>query len=238
MSGRAKKTALAFNGLPKDYFAFFAELSENNNRAWFEANKERFRQSVQAPLIALVEAMAPRLKEISKHFVADPRPVGGSVFRIYKDVRFSKDKNPYKTHGAVHFRHARGKDAHAPGFYVHLAPNEIFFGGGIWTPPPPALLQIREAIRDKPKAYEAAVSSTPFARRFGRLRGESLSRPPRGFDAANPMIEEIKRKSFFAMAEGSKSMAMKAAFANDIDAAFADARPLMKFLCDALEVPI
>ena len=85
-----------FTGLPPDYFKFFKELRENNNREWFNDNKPRFRASVQEPLATLVEAMAPRLKKISKYFVADPRLNGGSVFRIYKDVRFSKDKAPYK----------------------------------------------------------------------------------------------------------------------------------------------
>jgi uncharacterized protein (TIGR02453 family) len=193
---------------------------------------------VQGPLIAFVEAMAPRLKKISRHFVADPRPVGGSIFRIYKDVRFSTDKSPYKTHGAAQFRHARGRDAHAPGSYVHLAPDEIFYGGGLWMPPPPARLKIREAIRDRPKAYAAAISGAPFARRCGRVRGEGLSRPPRGFDAGDPMIEEIKRKSYFAMAKGSKERAAAPSFADDVADAFAEARPLMRFLCDALGVPI
>lgn len=234
----AGSAEMTFNGLPKDYFAFFSELGQNNNRAWFEANKQRFKDSVQRPLIAFVEAMAPRLKKISRHFVADPRPVGGSIFRIYKDVRFAKDKSPYKTHGAVHFRHARGKDAHAPGFYVHIAPDEIFYGGGIWAPPPPALLKIREAIRDHPKAYGAAISTAAFKRRFGDMRGDSLSRPPRGFDPEHGLIEEIKRKSFFAMAEGDRRRASRPRFLDDVEDAFAQARPLMKFLCDSLSHPI
>jgi uncharacterized protein (TIGR02453 family) len=228
---------MLFTGLPKDYFAFFEELKANNNRAWFEANKERFKRSVQAPLVAFVEAMAPRLKKISKHIVADPRPVGGSVFRIYKDVRFSKDKKPYKENGGVQFRHARGKDAHAPGFYVHLAPDEIFYGGGVWMPDSAALLRIRGAIRDRGRAFAGATTGPAFKKRFGALRGESLSRPPRGFDADHPLIEDIKRKSFFAMAQGKKARATSAAFLDDVETAFADAKPLMKFLCEALDVP-
>ena len=229
---------MGFEGLPKDYFAFFNELKRNNNREWFNDNKPRFRESVQEPLAAFVEAMAPRLKKVSKHFVADPRLNGGSVFRIYKDVRFSKDKTPYKTHGAVQFRHARGKDAHAPGFYVHLAPDEVFFGGGIWHPPSPQLLQIREAIRDKPKPWKTATTSAAFKKRFKSLRGDGLKRPPRGFDADDPLIEDIKRKSFFAMKEGTPANAKKAAFVDDVEAAFKDAKPLMKFLCDAVDAPI
>ncbi len=229
---------MAFTGLPKDYFAFFRELAANNNRAWFEDNKQRFKDNVQAPLIDFVEAMAPRLKEISPYFVADPRPVGGSVFRIYKDVRFSKDKSPYKTHGGVHFRHARGKDAHAPGFYVHLAPKEVFYGGGIWMPPAPALADIRAAIRDEPKKWGEIGAAPAFEKRFGELRGEQLTRPPRGFTADDPSASDIRRKSFFAMAEGTQSAAQSAKFVDDVAAAMADAKPLMKFLCGALSAPI
>lgn len=229
--------AADFAGLPKDYFDFFRELKANNNRAWFEDNKPRYRASVQEPLSAFVEAMAPRLKKISKHFVADPRPVGGSIFRIYRDVRFSKDKNPYKTHGGVQFRHARGKDAHAPGFYVHLDPDEIFYGGGVWMPPPPALAKVREAIRDNPKAWNAALANAAFKKRFGGVEGEALSRPPRGFDAAHPLIDDIKRKSFFAMHPGKPAAARKPGFVDDVAAAMSDAKSLMKFLCDALDAP-
>ena len=227
----------AFNGLPADYFKFFNELKKNNNREWFNDNKKRFRESVQEPLSGFVEAMAPRLKKISKHIVADPRLNGGSVFRIYKDVRFSKDKTPYKTHGAVQFRHALGKDAHAPGFYVHLATDEVFYGGGIWHPPSPNLLQIREAIRSKGKIWDKATTGAAFKKRFGGVRGDQLTRPPRGFDANETHIDDIKRKSFFAMADGKPEATKKPVFASDVEAAFKDAKPMMKFLCDALDAP-
>ncbi|MEZ5920899.1 MAG: DUF2461 domain-containing protein [Parvularculaceae bacterium] len=228
---------MAFSGLPKDYFAFFKELADNNNRAWFEDNKARYKQNVQTPLLDFVEAMAPWLKKISKHIVADPRPVGGSVFRIYKDVRFSKDKSPYKIHGAVQFRHALGKDAHAPGFYVHLAPREVMYGGGVWMPPSPALLAVRKSIRDDAAAWRKAVNAPAFKKRFNEVRGDKLTRPPRGFDADDSNIEDIKRKSFFAMDHGNQKAAMAPAFVDDVAAAFADAAPLMKFLCKAMGAP-
>lgn len=228
---------MPFDGLPADYFKFFNELRENNNREWFNDNKRRFRESVQEPLASFVEAMAPHLKKISKHIVADPRLNGGSVFRIYKDTRFSKDKTPYKTHGAVQFRHALGKDAHAPGCYVHLDPKEVFFGGGVWTPPSPTLLAIREAIRDNGAAWKKTTSGAAFKKRFGGVRGDSLTRPPRGFDGDHPLIEDIKRKSFFAMADGKPAATRKPAFVGDVAKTFADAKPLMKFLCDATGAP-
>ena len=226
-----------FDGLPADYFKFFKELKSNNNREWFNDNKQRFRESVQEPLAAFVEAMAPRLNKISKHIVADPRLNGGSVFRIYKDTRFSKDKTPYKTHGGVQFRHALGKDAHAPGFYVHLDPTEVFYGGGVWRPPSPQLLQIRTAIANKGPAWDKAIRTPAFIRRFDGVRGESLTRPPRGFDVDCPRIKDIKRKSFFAMTQAKPASAKKAALVNDVAAAFTDAKPFMKFLCNAVNAP-
>lgn len=231
------ETDVGFDGLPADYFRFFAELGEHNNREWFEDNKPRFRESVQAPLVAFVEAMAPRLKKVSKHFVADPRLNGGSIFRIYKDVRFSRDKRPYKTHGGVQFRHARGKDAHAPGFYVHLGPGEVFFGGGVWMPPADALLTIRKALRDDGALWRKAIGAPSFKKRFGGVHGDALSRPPRGFDADDPNIEDIKRKSIFAMEEASEKRARKPSFPDDVAAAMAEASPLMRFLCKALDAP-
>lgn len=228
---------MSFTGLPADYFEFFRELSTNNDREWFEDNKLRFKQSVQEPLVAFVEAMAPRLAKLSEHFVADPRLNGGSIFRIYKDVRFSKDKKPYKTNGGVQFRHAQGKDAHAPGFYVHIAPDEVFFGGGIWMPPAPALLKIREAIREDSPGWREAAHGSSFRKRFDGVRGDALTRPPRGFDASESNIDDIKRKSFFAMEKGRQEQTRAASFADDVAAAMTEASPLIRFLCGALNVP-
>ncbi len=150
----ATATKMPFKGLPKDFFVFFKELAKNNERPWFEDNKERYKASVLGALSDFIEGMAPRVAKISKHIVVDPRPNGGSMFRIYRDVRFSKDKRPYKEHAGVHFRHALGKDAHAPGFYMHFAPDEVFFGGGIWMPEPDALAKLRRAIADDSKGWK------------------------------------------------------------------------------------
>ncbi|MEO0675674.1 MAG: DUF2461 domain-containing protein [Pseudomonadota bacterium] len=226
-----------FTGLPADFFPFFEALAENNNRPWFEENKDRFRKTVQDPLLAFVEAIGPKLKKVSPHYVADARRNGGSVFRIYRDVRFSKDKSPYKTHAAVHLRHARGKDAHTPGFYLHLAPDEIFMGGGIWMPPAPALLQIREAIRDEPELWNRTVNGKAFKNRFGSLRGDALTRPPRGFDKDDPHIDHIKHKSFFAMRALDRADVQTKSLLTVAEQTMKGASPLIKFLCDALDVP-
>src|SRR3954469_12059778 len=148
-----------FTGFPKDFFAFFRELKANNDRAWFEANKPRFKQSVQGPMSEFIAAMAPHLSRISKQFPADPRPNGGSMFRIYRDVRFARDKRPYKEHAACQFRHRLARDVHAPGFYVHLAPGDVFVGGGLWMPEAHALARVRGAIAARPEAWKKAVSA-------------------------------------------------------------------------------
>jgi uncharacterized protein (TIGR02453 family) len=226
-----------FDGFPKDFFAFFRELKSHNERGWFEANKARFRDFVQAPMIAFIAAMAPHLRRVSRHFTADPRPNGGSMFRIYRDVRFAKDKRPYKEHAACHFRHALGKDVHAPGFYMHFAQDEVFFGGGLWHPEADALAGVRTAIAEKPAAWRKAAGGVEFIRRFGEVKGEALTRPPRGFDPEHPLIEDIKRKSFYAMQQGSPKLAQSPQLVGEVAGAFAALGPLMRFMCTALEVP-
>jgi len=226
-----------FRGFPRDFFAFFHELKTHNERPWFEANKERFRESVQAPMSEFIATMAPRLAGISKRFTADPRPNGGSMFRIYRDVRFSKDKRPYKEHAACHFRHALGKDVHAPGFYMHFAPGEVFFGGGLWMPPPESLNKVREAIVSKSSGWKKVVEDRRFRTHFDGVKGEGLTRPPRGFDPEHPYIEDIKRKSFYAMREADQKLASSPALVDEVAGSFAAVSPLMKFLCAALDVP-
>lgn len=223
----------SFKGLPGDFFAFFAELAANNEREWFNSNKARYYESVVNPVAEFIVCMAPRLQAISAHYVADPRPHGGSMFRIYRDTRFSRDKTPYKTHAGVQFRHEAGKDAHAPGFYVHLDRAGLFFGGGIWLPPGPRLGRIRDAIADNPRAW-AQVVSAPAVRQAGGVQGDSLKRPPRGFDAEHPHIEDLKKKSFYVMTEAPAEDALEPAFLEQVDRAFRRAAPLNRFICDAL----
>ena len=226
-----------FRGFSKSFFAFFRSLKQNNERAWFEANKEHFHATVQAQMSEFIAAMAPELRNISKEFVADPRPNGGSMFRIHRDVRFARDKRPYKEHAACQFRHRFGRDVHAPGFYVHLAPGEVFVGGGLWMPQSEALRRVREAIAAKPDRWKKAVASKNFLAHFGGIEGESLSRPPRGFDPNHPLIDDLKRKSFVASRMASERAAQSPAFVSEVAASFRALGPMIKFLCAALDVP-
>ncbi len=228
---------MGFSGFSREFFKFFRELAKNNERAWFDANKARYRDVVVAPMSDFIAAMAPKLAKISPHIRADPKPNGGSMFRIHRDVRFSHDKSPYKTHAAAHFRHERAKDAHAPGYYLHLEPKTVMFGGGLWMPPPPALAQIRTAIAENPKGWAKAKEAKAVAATFGGLAHdeEALSRPPKGYEASHPMIDDIKRKSFFVMATSSEEAAGEPGFVDVVAKAFRDAAPVMAFLCAAVE---
>ena len=187
-------------------FDFLRDLRANNDRPWFEGNKERYLEVVRDPMLDFIAAFAGPLAEISPHFRADPRPNGGSLFRIHRDTRFSKDKRPYKTNVGAHFRHSAGKDAHAPGFYLHLEPDACFAGCGVWRPDGPALNRIRNAIVARPDEWRRVAIGREFSGTFG-LTGETLKRPPRGFDPGHPLIEDLKRKSFVAIARVSEDEA-------------------------------
>jgi uncharacterized protein (TIGR02453 family) len=218
-------------------FAFLEELAKNNNRQWFQENKERYDAHVKEPAISFIVDFEPFLKKISKHFVADPRPVGGSLFRIYRDVRFSKDKHPYKTNTGVQFRHNQGKDVHAPGFYLHLEPNNVFAAVGIWHPDPETLGKIRDAINENPSRWKKAVNEKAFRSRFD-LSGDSLRRAPKGYDPDHPLIEDLKRKDFV----GTTSLTQDAVGNHDFPQDFAEicsaGTPLVTFLCSAVGLPI
>lgn len=226
-----------FAGFPADLFGFLEDLARNNNRDWFNENRERYRSSVVEPVSAFITALAPGLQSVSTHFIANPKPHGGSMFRIYRDARFSRDKRPYKTHVACQFRHEAGRDAHAPGFYLHLEPGGVFVGGGVWHPSRTALEQIRAAIAENPNHWRKATRSSRFIACFGGLEGESLQRAPRGYSPDHPDIADLKRKDFFASRDIDPALAMSTAFMDETLATFDALGPLMDFLTYALDLP-
>ena len=214
-------------------FEFLSDLSENNNREWFQANKDRYERDVRDRLVQFVADFDSRLTEISPHMVADPRPSGGSVFRIYRDVRFSKDKSPYKTNAAIHFRHEVGRKVHGPGFYLHLQPGSVFTGAGIWRPDSATLRKIRGAIVANPAKWEGIVNDETF-QSMCILEGESLKRPPKGFDPDHHLVEDLKRKSFVATTTFTEADACAPDFIDVYADVCAAAGPLSAFLTSAL----
>ncbi|MDJ0837741.1 MAG: DUF2461 domain-containing protein [Acidobacteriota bacterium] len=227
---------MAHTPFTQEFFRFYDQLEANNDRSWFQENKELYEDAVRTPMLSFIEAMGPKLADISKHIVADPRKSGGSMFRIYRDTRFSKDKTPYKTHAACQFRHVMGKDVHAPGFYMHASQREVVFGAGIWHPDAPSLAKIRQYIAENPEKWQQALDHAPFAELFEQA-GESLKRLPRGFPADHPMVEELKRKDFIAMRGLMPPDLLREDLIEEVSRCFAACRPYMKCLCDALQLP-
>lgn len=214
---------------------FLSELRQNNARDWFAENKGRYEEHVLDPALRYIDAMQEPLEKIAPHFTAVPRRVGGSLMRIYRDTRFSKDKTPYKTNIGIQFRHELGKDVHAPGYYVHIEPDRAFVGVGMWRPHSEPLGKIRRRIADKEREWLDAVRDRSFRRHF-ELSGESLTRPPRGFSKDHPLIEDLKRKDFIAVKEFAPEDALGAGFQRRVTTAFAAAEPYMRFLCKAVGV--
>lgn len=227
------KTDTHFTG---ETFRFLRNLARNNDRDWFRANRARYEESVRDPAIRFILDFAPYLKAISPYFRADPRANGGSLFRIYRDTRFSRDKSPFKTHTGIQFRHDLGRDAHAPGFYLHLEPGSCFAGVGIWRPDGKVLRKIREGVAEDPSGWEKAVGGSSFEARF-ELSGDTLVRPPRGFDPEHPLIGTLKRKDFVAVASLSEEEVKAPGFLKGFADICRAGAPFVRYLCHVLEAP-
>lgn len=220
-----------------ELFHFLRDLKRHNHRQWFTAQRERYEACLRGPFLEFISDLGPALHAISPHYIADPSPVGGSLLRMHRDIRFARDKSPYKTWAAAHFRHrADSQGMHGPGFYLHLEPGEVFAGAGLWHPEPAAQTRIRRAIVDDPAAWKGAVKGRRFLARWA-LAGDSLKRPPRGFDPDHPLIEDLKRKDFLGLCEFSQADVCSPDFLVRYLDACRRAAPFMSFLTGALGLP-
>jgi uncharacterized protein (TIGR02453 family) len=229
------ESSRAFRGFGSGLFEFLAELALNNDRSWFEAHKRRYESEVREPALAFIRAMGSRLVELSKHFVASDQKVGGSLMRIHRDTRFSPDKTPYKTNLGVQFRHASGKDVHAPGLYFHVDTDGVFLASGTWHPEPEPLAAIRNAIVERADAWKQARDDKGF-REHWALEGDSLSRPPRGFDKQHPFVDDLRRKDHIAVCRLSADEIMRPDMVERIIARYMASAPYLRFLCGAIGV--
>jgi uncharacterized protein (TIGR02453 family) len=224
-------TALEAPSFTTELFRFLRELKDHNDRDWFAANKRRYEDEVKEPALAFVEDFGHRLPEVAPHLVADKR----SMFRIYRDTRFAKDKSPYKTHIGIYFRHERSAEADTAGLYLHLEPRHVFLGAGIWHPQPPALKRLRDAIVADPDGWREAVDAV--APHWRLADGERLKRAPTGYPADHPLVEDLKRKSFAVLSPLTRKDATGRGFLDTCAERAREARPFMAFLSAALGVP-
>jgi uncharacterized protein (TIGR02453 family) len=231
-----------------ELFRFMRALARNNNREWFLLNKPRYEAQVREPALRLITDMAEPLAKISPQLVADPKKVGGSLFRIHRDTRFSGDKTPYKSHVGISFHHAatkavarsEGSNAamgrlDAPVLYLHIQPGASFVGGGIWHPQPDTLKLIRGYLLNNPKSWKEATRAPHLPKQWS-MGGEALSRPPRGYDPNHELIADLKRKDFIASAEISDDELLSADLVKILSKRYRSVAPLYDWLCGALDL--
>ncbi len=223
----------------KGVFDFLNELESNNEKAWWTDNKDRYITTIREPALEFINDFDFRLKKISPHFVADSRTLGGSLMRPYRDVRFSKDKTPYKTNVGIQFRHARGKDIHAPGFYIHIEPRACFAGVGLWKPEAPVARAIRQSIHDDPAEWKKAAKGKAFSDIWSIAPEDSemLKRIPKDLDDEHPYPDDLRMKSFIAGTRLSQAQVTSVGFDAELARMFTKASAFTRFLCDAVGIP-
>ncbi|CTP87216.1 chp02453 [Xanthomonas translucens pv. poae] len=217
-------------------FKFLRALARHNDKAWFNDNRHKYEEHVRQPFLRLITDLQPDLAQVSEHFRSDPRGVGGSLFRIHRDARFSHDKSPYKTWQGARLFHERRKQVPAPSFYLHLQPGESFVGAGLWHPEADTQRKVRQFIFDNPGSWKAAAHAPKLRRRFDFETTEMLVRPPRGFPAEFEFIDDLKHKNWVfwrqlddATMTGPKLRALVAADLQTL-------APFVDYLCAALDL--
>jgi uncharacterized protein (TIGR02453 family) len=224
-------TKNAFPGFSKTGIGFLRDLKENNDREWFTPRKATFDAEVKMPMIDLVRAVHAEMMQFAPQYVGD---ASKSIFRIYRDTRFSKDKTPYKTHIAAWMKHAaRGKESGA-GFYFSVSPETIEVAGGVYAPDPPTLLTLRQKIADDYEAFQQTFSSPKFKKLALGMMTDSLSRAPKGFDPEHPAIDLIKRKHYVAFAELDPALATTPKLLPEIVKRLEAMAPMIEYLNAAL----
>ncbi|TAM96992.1 MAG: DUF2461 domain-containing protein [Rhodanobacteraceae bacterium] len=213
-------------------FRFLRALARHNNRTWFKAHQADYEAHVRGPYLQLIADLQAPVAKLSTHYRADPRKVGGSLFRIQRDTRFSGDKAPYKAWAGARIFHERRREIAAPSFYLHIAPDDCFVGAGLWHPENHTLRNIRNFIADNPAAWKRAMHGRAFNEHY-EFWGESLSRAPQGFSPGHPLIEDLKRKSFAAGVGFDESLACSPKLFGFVVEHFKRLAPLVDYLCAA-----
>ena len=217
-------------------FAFLRSLARHNERAWFQAHKADYEADVRGPFLALLGDLQPALAAISPHYRADPRPMGGSLFRIHRDTRFASDKSPYKGWQGARLFHVRRRERPAPSFYLHLEPGASFVGAGLWHPGTPVQRQVRQFIHDNPGSWAAAAHAPAFRRRFELHDEDRLVRNPHGFPPDFAFIEDLRRRSFVALRALDDAQMASPRLRATIEKDLAALAPFVDYLCAAVDL--
>jgi len=211
----------------KDSLNFLADLAENNNREWFTPRKEDYKSLVQGPMLELAAELNHALARFAPEFCTPPQK---SVFRVYRDVRFSKDKRPYKTNIAALFWDARGEKRSGPAFYVSVSPQEVMIAAGLYSPAPPEALLLRQHIAAHHERFREILADKSLRRRFHEMDAESLQRAPKGFSPSHPAIDLLLRKHWVLASTEDCDVSPKPRFPAATAAAFEALTPFVRFL--------
>lgn len=224
-----------FGGFPKKSLTFLRALKRNNRREWFQPRKQEYEELLRLPMQSLVAALADKCARTIPDIVFEPKK---AVFRIYRDVRFSSDKSPYKTHVAASFNPPHSsKEYETAGLYLHVEPSTVFAAGGLYMPNSSQLRKIREAIQENPGPFLAVVKNPAFKRRFRGLSGAKLKTSPRGISPDHPMIEFLRLKQFHVSCEYSDKDIFSKSFADKIARDLRLMMPLVRWLWSVTEKP-
>jgi uncharacterized protein (TIGR02453 family) len=223
-----------FQGFPKEGLSFLRALQRNNNRPWFDKHKAEYEQFVKLPMQSMISDLQSPFRAFAPEFDLNPKR---SIFRIYRDVRFSKDKRPYKTNVAAHFvLRGKPKGVSGSGYYLHIEPGEVYLGAGIYMPESDQLKKIRRAVADRSEEFLSVVTEPSFKKTFGAMEGEKLVRVPSGYAVDHPMADYLRHKHFFVGVAWSEQRCLKTRFVKDAAQIFELATPLVTFLNRAIGV--
>ncbi|MBI2619103.1 MAG: DUF2461 domain-containing protein [Ignavibacteriales bacterium] len=221
-----------FEGFPRRGVTFLRQLKRNNRKEWFSKHKDNYETYVKLPFQSLIASLQTPFREFAPEFDVNPKR---SMFRIYRDVRFSKDKSPYKTHVAAHFVvRGKPKGTEGSGYYLHIEPGEVFVGAGIYMPLGEQVKKIRAGIANRDSEFLRLVRDPRLRRMFGELEGDQLRRVPQGYGADHPMADWLRYKQFFVGISWPVSRCYSPRFTREIARAFATATPLVRFLNNAI----
>ncbi len=217
-------------------FKFLSSLARNNNREWFHAHKPDYEAHVRGPFQRLLSDLQPVVAGISPHYRADPKNIGGSLFRIQRDTRFANDKSPYKSWQGARVFHERRREVEAPSFYLHLQKGNCFVGAGLWHPGADTLRRVRHFILDNPASWQTAVHGPRLRRRFDLDDSEMLVRMPRGFPPEFEFADDLRRKNFVALRSLDDALMAGPRLLKTLRTDLATLAPFADYLCAALDL--
>lgn len=223
-----EKTSAKSSIIKKSSLDFLKKLAKNNNRDWFNANKATFLEA-QENIAAFADAL---LQQMNKHDHIENESGKKALFRIYKDVRFSKDKTPYNTHWSGAFKRATKKLRGS--YYFQLKPTGAFIGIGFWGPNPDDLKRIRREMELNYEGFQEVLKNKTFIKTFGKMEGEQLSSAPRGYEKDHPAIDLLRYKQFLLTYEFSEKDMLSPNFASKVNDVFKKSRPFLNFMSEVL----